>query len=69
MSRNLQNCYCDFDAAERRAKQLEAKDGYERLVYADAAGYWTIKLTGAKCRVIPRHANSSLSDVWAGETP
>lgn len=40
MARNLQDCYCSFDAAERRAKQLEAQTGKPHLVYASAEGYW-----------------------------
>lgn len=38
--RSLQNCYCDFDACERSAQRETEKDGRERMVYANAAGYW-----------------------------
>lgn len=40
MSRNLQNCYCNHEAAERRAAQLTKQTGRLHLVYANALGYW-----------------------------
>lgn len=65
MARNLQNCYCSFEAAEARAKELEAKTGKPYMVTADECGYWRPIIDRFKLntiRVIQAHARAVAFD-------